>query len=91
MSAKPLTEHLCAMCGCLLGPAMGSRTQLQDTGRPGCASQVRGKRCSAYDLPPFLLLFSKALLARVPLLSPSGARWGSWPSTRCERSSSPGV
>ncbi len=49
------------MCGCLLAPA---RKQLLEGGRSGEPCQVRGTPCDAYALPPFLLLFSKALLAR---------------------------
>ena len=63
-TSKPLSDHLCAMCGQLLGPDAGSHTQSRDTGRLGKPSQCRDEFCNSEDMPPFLLLFSKRLLAR---------------------------
>ena len=63
-SAKPLVEHLCSQCGCLLAPALGKRVSERDQGKKGQPFQTRGKGPCAWDaMPPFLLLFSKRTLA----------------------------
>ena len=63
-NSLPLAQHTCAMCGRLLAPNEGKTTQFEDAGKPGLAMQCRGQECKFDALPPFLLLFSKALLAR---------------------------
>ena len=70
VSARPLVQHLCAACGGLLGPKMPQRkTTAAETGKPGAAYQLLGTPCDAYAMPPFLLLFSKALLGqRLPVV-----------------------
>ena len=63
-NSLPISQHICAMCGRLLAPNEGDTTQFEDAGKPGLAMQCRGIQCNHAALPPFLLLFSKALLAR---------------------------
>ena len=64
MSSRPLIDHICAICGGLLQPGFGCYSSIEQTGRAGIPSQVRGQRCAWDALPPFMLLFSKRLLAR---------------------------
>ena len=64
MSSRPLIDHICAMCGGLLQPGFGTHSSIDQTGKPGKPCQVRGEHCEWYCLPPFMLLFSKELLAR---------------------------
>ncbi len=65
VSARPLVQHVCAACGNLLAPHMPQRkTSNNETGIPAISYQVLGSPCDAFAMPPFLLLFSKALLAR---------------------------
>ena len=64
-SSKPLVEHICAQCGCLLAPHASAHTTSLDRGQPGKPFQTRGcAPCAWGAMPPFLLLFSKATLAR---------------------------
>ena len=64
MSSRPLIDHICAMCGGLLQPGFGTYSSIDQTGKPGKPCQVRGETCEWYSFPPFMLLFSKELLAR---------------------------
>ena len=65
VSAQPLVEHVCAMCGHLLQSRAREGWTEVDIGKPGEAHQSRGqKECAWDELPPFLLLFSKDTLAR---------------------------
>ena len=59
-SSKALCPHLCAACGQLL-PAPIKEERLHQAGP---AYQVLGTPCKGSDMPPFLLLFSKALIGR---------------------------
>ena len=64
VSAQPLVEHVCAMCGHLLQSRAREGWTEVDIGKPGEAHQSRGQKCDWDELPPVLLLFSKDTLAR---------------------------
>ena len=68
-SAKPLIDHICAMCGQLLHP--NTRMYMpKEIGKAGPPCQERGKPLSPDNwevMPPHLLLFSKKTFAsRLP-------------------------
>ena len=69
LSATPLVDHVCSMCGQLLGPPTKFNKRSRECGKPGRPCQVRGVDCPWDALPLFLLLWSKRTLScRIPSL-----------------------
>ena len=77
LSSTPLVDHLCAMCGQLLGPPTKFNKCSRDGGKPGRPCQVRGRDCSWDALPLFLVLWSKSTLGqRLPAVFSHDSRSG---------------
>ena len=64
LSQTLLITHICAMCGHLLQPAASDRTATTPAGLPGVAHHIRGEPCTWDAMTPFVLVYSKPLLAR---------------------------